>query len=46
METSTEHQIKSILGRIETLEKSLDSLRSDLIKVALAVGAGPRAENA
>jgi hypothetical protein len=33
-------------SRIDGLESRIDGLRSDLTRVALAVGAGPRAENA
>jgi hypothetical protein len=31
-------------GRMESFERSLDAVRSDLTRVALAVGAGPPAE--
>jgi hypothetical protein len=36
----------AIEDRIARLETRLDALRSDLTRVALAVGARPRAENA
>lgn len=32
--------------RLDALQASVDALRSDLTRVALAVGVGPRAENA
>jgi hypothetical protein len=32
-------------GRIETLQSSMDAMRSDLTQVALAVGVRPRAQN-
>ena len=32
-------------GRIDTLQTSLDAMRSDLTQVALAVGVRPRAQN-
>jgi hypothetical protein len=32
-------------GRIDTLQSSVDAMRSDLTQVALAVGTRPRAQN-
>jgi hypothetical protein len=32
-------------GRIDTLQASMDAMRSDLTQVALAVGVRPRAQN-
>jgi hypothetical protein len=32
-------------GRIDTLQSSMDAMRSDLTQVALAVGVRPRAQN-
>jgi hypothetical protein len=36
----------SLNARMDRLERSVDSLRTDLTQVALSVGAGPRAERA
>jgi hypothetical protein len=39
-------RIDRLEDRMDRFQASLDSLRSDLTQVALAVGARPRAENA
>ena len=34
-----------LVGRIDTLQSSVDAMRSDLTQVAFAVGTRPRAQN-
>jgi hypothetical protein len=41
-----EKRIDALAGRVGGVQTSIDAMRSDLTYVALAVGAGPRAENA
>jgi hypothetical protein len=38
-------QIDTLDGRLDTLQSSMDAMRSDLTQVALAVGVRPRAQN-
>jgi hypothetical protein len=41
-----ERRMEGFERRLEAMQSSIDALRSDLTQVALAVGAGRRAENA
>ena len=41
-----ENRTDAFGGRMDGIQASIDGLRSDLTRVALAVGASPRAENA
>ncbi len=41
-----ERRMEGFERRLEAMHSSIDALRSDLTQVALAVGAGRRAENA
>jgi hypothetical protein len=41
-----DRRFEHLEARMDAFQASLDSVRSDLTRVALAVGADPRAENA
>lgn len=46
LEERLEHRIDGLERRMDGLAASIDAVRSDLTRVALAVGVGPHAENA
>jgi chaperonin cofactor prefoldin len=46
LEERLDHRIDSLERRMDAFQTSVDAMRSDLTRVALAVGVRPRATNA